>query len=197
MIIGLTGPSGAGKSEVASVFKKHGFFVVDADKTAHIVYETNRECAEQIRREFGDDVAPNGKVDRKALADAVFSSKDALKRLNELVHPYIVNHIRDEIGMSKARYILLDAPLLFESGLSEICDCSVGVLASYFIRKDRIIKRDNLKPEAAEKRLKSQPSDEFYRTNCDRIIYNNGSKKRLENQTDDFLADVLNTERGK
>ena len=195
MIVGLTGPSGAGKSEAAGVFERHGFSAIDADGVAHLIYRTNRGCVQKLQRTFGYQVAPGGQVDRKVLAGIVFSSPDAIQRLNELMFPYITEQILIQIRMSKKDDILLDAPLLFESGLSKICQHSVGVLAPYFVRKDRIVRRDQLNEKAADKRLRAQPDDSYYKERCDVIIWNDGTRQQLEDQICRFLSSILSERR--
>ena len=145
MIIGLTGQSGAGKSEASKVFKDKCFFVIDADKTAKEVYNTEPECVKKLQDEFGKHITLYGEIDRKKLASIVFSSKEALNKLNKIVLPYIVKQVHIQIKNAKTPYILLDAPLLFESGLGDICSYTIGILAPYSQREKRILKRDSLK----------------------------------------------------
>jgi len=190
MIIGLTGQSGAGKSEAAKIFKDKGFLVIDADKTAKEVYDTERECIKKMQDEFGKDIALYGEIDRKKLASIVFSSKEALNRLNKIVLPYIVKQVHIQIKNAKMPYILLDAPLLFESGLGDICSYTIGILAPYSQREKRILKRDSLNIDEAKKRLLSQPDDTYYIERCDFIILNDGAKDKLKNQIYKFLSSI-------
>ncbi len=190
MIIGLTGQSGAGKSEASKVFKDKGFFVIDADKTAKEVYDTEPECIKKLQDEFGEDIALYGEIDRKKLASIVFSSKEALNRLNKIVLPYIVKQVHIQIKNAKTPYILLDAPLLFESGLGDICSYTIGILAPYSQREKRILKRDSLNIDEAKKRLLSQPDDTYYIERCDFIILNDGAKDKLKNQIYKFLSSI-------
>lgn len=190
MIIGLTGQSGAGKSEASKVFKDKGFFVIDADKTAKEVYDTEPECVKKLQEEFGEDIALYGEIDRKKLASIVFSSKEALNRLNKIVLPYIVKQVHIQIKNAKTPYVLLDAPLLFESGLGDICSYTIGILAPYSQREKRILKRDSLNIDEAKKRLLSQPDDTYYIERCDFIILNDGAKDKLKNQIYKFLSSI-------
>lgn len=195
MIIGLTGQSGAGKTDAAKIFKNKGFFVIDADKTAKEVYDTELECIKKLQDEFGEDIALYGEIDRKKLASIVFSSKEALNKLNTIVLPYIVKQIHIQIKNAKTPYILLDAPLLFESGLGNICRYTIGILAPYSQREKRILKRDSINIDEAQKRLLSQPSDAYYTERCDFIILNDGAKDKLKNQICEFLYSISYKER--
>lgn len=190
MIIGLTGQSGAGKSEAAKIFKDKGFFVIDADKTAKEVYNTEPECVKKLQDEFGKHITLYGEIDRKKLASIVFSSKEALNRLNKIVLPYIVKQVHIQIKNAKTPYILLDAPLLFESGLGDICSYTIGILAPYSQREKRILKRDSINIDEAKKRLLSQPDDTYYIERCDFIILNDGEKGKLKNQIYKFLSSI-------
>lgn len=190
MIIGLTGQSGAGKTEAAKIFKDKGFLVIDADKTAKEVYDTELECVKKLQEEFGEDIALYGEIDRKKLASIVFSSKEALNRLNKIVLPYIVKQVHIQIKNAKMPYILLDAPLLFESGLGNICSYTIGILSPYSQREKRILKRDGLSEDEAKKRLLSQPDDAYYTERCDFIFFNDREKDKLKNQICEFLSSI-------
>ena len=87
-------------------------------------------------------------------------------------------------------YVLLDAPLLFESGLGDICSYTIGILAPYSQREKRILKRDSLNIDEAQKRLLSQPDDAYYTERCDFIILNDGAKDKLKNQIYKFLSSI-------
>lgn len=190
MIIGLTGQSGAGKSEAAKIFKDKGFFIIDADKTTKEVYDTEPECIKKLQDEFGEDIALFGEIDRKKLASIVFSSKEALNKLNKIVLPYIVKQVHIQIKNAKTPYILLDAPLLFESGLGDICNYTIGILAPYSQREKRILKRDSLNEKEAQKRLLSQPDDAYYTERCDFVILNDGEKDKLKNHICEILSSI-------
>ncbi|MDE6798511.1 MAG: dephospho-CoA kinase, partial [Ruminococcus sp.] len=97
-------------------------------------------------------------------------------------YPYIIKEISDNIDSLVSqdnKFILLDAPTLFESNADKFCDVIVSVLAQPEIRKKRIIARDNLTPEQAQNRMNSQHNDEFFIENSDYIINNNGSPDEL------------------
>lgn len=191
MIVGLTGPSGAGKSEVATIFAKHGFYLIDADQIAHSIYYSEPRCVEELQRLFGNDIVSEGKVDRKRMAKIVFASPTALQQLNQTVLPYVVQKIQSKIEKSNSKKILLDAPLLFESGISEICRYSIGVLAPYSIRKARIVNRDHIDEKAADQRLLAQPNEDYYLRQCDMILWNDGTRRHLQTQVEQLLKNIF------
>ena len=190
-VIGLTGPTGAGKSTVASVFRKLGCAVIDADALAREAVRTP-ECLKALCREFGADlVAPDGSLDRSLLAKRAFFSPERTERLNQITHPVIKSEtIRRiaEFRNSGARAIVLDAPLLFEGGADSLCDTTVAVTAPAETRLRRIMKRDGITEEAAKERMHAQRPNEFYEKRAKHIfdgctdcaVLESGIKRLLE-----------------
>lgn len=154
-IIGLTGLTGAGKSTVAAVFASLGATVVDCDVIAREAL-ADKTVKRALASSFGDGIfLANGDVDRKALASLAFASSEATKRLNEATHPYILAETRRRANEAKTTAVI-DAPLLFQSGLSRDCDVTVAVTADRETRLARIRARDGITRKAAEERMKAQ-----------------------------------------
>ena len=178
MVVGLTGQTGAGKSTVSRVFKDNGFAVINADNIARKVVEKGSKCLDEIEDLFGSGVITADRtLDRKALAAIVFSDKIKLEALNTIIYPYITGEILRRIrecSDNGDKLILLDAPTLFESRADDFCEIIISVLADPDIRRERIISRDGLTQEQAQKRMNSQLDEEFFRTHSDYIIRNNG-----------------------
>jgi len=178
LIVGLTGQTGAGKSTVSKIFRENGFAVIDADRIAREVVEPETECLSEIAEIFGSEVInPDATLNRKKLAEIVFSDRSKLEMLNTTIYPYITDEILRLINSYSENgrsFILLDAPTLFESRASDFCDIIISVLADPELRKERIIKRDRLSPEQAQKRMDSQLDDDFFASHSDYIIKNNG-----------------------
>ncbi len=187
-VIGLTGPTGAGKSSILPIAERIGFFTVDCDKVARNESE-NKEMLSALADVFGKDIIKDGKLDRKALAKRAFSTPQNTQKLNEITLPFIVSAIREIIKEEEA--VLLDAPTLYESGLNEICDAVICVLADENIRKERIITRDGLQEDAASERLLAAKSDEFFVSRCDFVIYNNGDKNSLLQNAEKILKNFI------
>lgn len=178
MVVGLTGQTGAGKSTVSRVFSDNGFAVINADTVARIVVEKGSKCLDEIADFFGSSViTPEKTLDRRALADIVFSDKTKLETLNTIIYPYITGEILRcirQYSESGKKLILLDAPTLFESRADDFCEIIISVLADADIRKKRIISRDGLTPEQAQRRMSSQLDEDFFEKHSDYIIHNNG-----------------------
>jgi dephospho-CoA kinase len=193
-LIGLTGQSGAGKSLVSDIFKQNGFAVVDADLCAREAVEPGSECLTEIAEIFGEKVINADKtLNRKALAEIVFSEKGELKKLNAVMHPFILDIVCKKISKLQNegyRFIILDAPTLFESKADDICDRVISVTAKEDIRKKRIAERDNISEEAIEKRFKSQHSESFFIKHSDFVIRNNNSIDELTKKTNEVAEKI-------
>ncbi len=188
-IIGLTGNSGSGKSSVSAVFAKNGGYIIDADKIAHENMKFGKSTYNEIIDAFGDEILlQNGEIDRKKLGGIVFSDKEKLELLNGISLKYILAEINSEINgilenSREYKYIVIDAPLLIETGLNMIVNEVWVVCADFSTRANRIVLRDGISFEDAEKRLCSQtPQDELIKF-ADVIIENdNISLFELENE---------------
>lgn len=160
--------------------KKQGFMVIDADQIAKNIIDENQACKKELISFFGTDILNSClNINRKALAKKAFSAKEYTQKLNQITHPYIVKEIKN-LTTSYIRKdcspIIVDAALLFESKLDQICDKTIAVLSNLNNRKTRIMKRDSLSGYEADLRLNAQKDDLFYHK-ADFIIYNNESKE--------------------
>ncbi len=177
-VIGLTGPTGAGKSLFCEVFLSLGIPCLDTDLVARKVVEKGTACLSELVMSFGEKILlPDGSLDRKALGSIAFSDKEKLDTLNKITHKYITEYVKSwlaECESKGSRAAVIDAPQLFESGENKICDITVAVIAKKELRLERIMQRDSIALDYAEKRMASQKDDEFFIDNCDYIIYNNG-----------------------
>ncbi len=184
-VIGLTGQSGAGKTTVSKVFAENGFSVIDADIISREVMKSGSPCLDELAEVFGKDIIlPDGSLDRKKMGSIVFSDRHKLELLDKICYPYIVCRINERIAQLSdggSRFILLDAPTLFEAGADRLCEKIISVTADEDIRLKRIMERDGLPSEAVKNRFSSQHSEEFFEAHSDYIIKNN--------QTNDILAD--------
>ncbi len=196
-VIGLTGGSGAGKSAVSAIFHQLGIPVIDADAVYHEILSAGGACTEELAAAFGTQILDkSGLVSRRALADAVFGKPNTdalLHTLNKITHKYVMSEIKKMLAMLKnsgALAAVIDAPLLFEANAHLECDLTVGVLAARELRLQRIMARDGISAEHAEKRLQAQKPDAFYRDRCDRILENNNDLAALRRAVAALLVEL-------
>lgn len=189
IIIGLTGPTGSGKSSAANCCEKYGIKLVDCDKAARKATEKGSDGLKAVTEVFGSDILNiDGSLNRKALAQKAFSTKENTLLLNKTIFPYIRELVLKE---TNAQRILLDAPTLFESGINSICFKTVAVLSDTEIRKKRIISRDGLSESEAILRMNAGKNDNFYKENADYIIYNNADEQTFLNKFEQTLVEIL------
>ena len=178
-IVGLCGGSGAGKGFVGQIFADGGIPVIDTDAVYHGLVSGKSPCLDELRATFGDGIiAHDGSLDRVKLAAIAFSDEHNHKMLNKIAHRHVLDKVREiisELESDGARAVLVDAPMLFESGFDSECDLVIGVIADEKTRLKRIIERDGISEERAIARISSQlPNDELIKR-CDVIIENNGT----------------------
>lgn len=195
MIVGLTGQTGAGKSTVSKVFAEKGFAVINADYTARIIVEKGKPALKEITDTFGLSVInPDGTLNRKKLGSIVFSDNEKLQLLNNIMYPAITTEIKNQIEYYNSqgkKFILLDAPTLFESNADKLCDIIISVIADYDIRKKRIIIRDGITPQQADDRINSQHSQNFFIRNSDYYIKNNDSIEKALSDTSRIAFEIM------
>ena len=188
LILGLTGMSGAGKTTACKAFWESGFSVVDCDIVARQIVEVGKPALKELSDNFDSVILADGSLNRRRIADIIFSDKSKLKLFNDIVYPYIlykvISDVSEYINKGK-RLILIDAPTLFESGADKICDRIISVVSDKEHCIKRITERDGLTPEQAEKRLSAQHNKEFYIEKSDYYIdncggYNEFSEKACE-----------------
>ena len=196
-VVGLTGQSGAGKTAAGKIFAEHGFRVIDADIAAREVMKKGGECLKETIDHFGTEfLTPDGELDRRKLAEKVFSDKESLSELERITYPHInrrVEHLIEKFRNEGAKLVLLDAPTLFEAGEEKLCDCIAAVTADESVRKERVMLRDGISRESAEKRFKSQRTADFFRKHADYIIDNSGSEAELIKRTKEIINIITET----
>ena len=191
LILGLAGGSGSGKGMVSSFFAKQDIPSIDTDFLYRKMTSAGGICIPYLKEAFGDAVINEmGALDRKILSSIVFSSDEKRKLLNSITHKLILEEVRKLIRSYKDfgySAVLIDAPLLFESGFNKECDMIISVLCDEDVRVARIIERDKITAEMARLRIKSQLSDSFLRENSDFILINNSTPNNLEIQVTELL----------
>ncbi len=193
MVIGLTGKICAGKNQYAALFEEWGALVVDVDLLGHAVLDEQRE---QIIARFGAEVATEGKIDRSALASRVFSDSVALKALEAILHPAMVERCRSIIAESIAPVVVLNAALLYRMGLADLCDRILFIKAPLFLRYRRCKLRQGLSWSAFKARNNAQKDIKV--SLCKgksevQVFHNGGSRTIIHRQVTNY-CDTIGTD---
>jgi len=183
LLVALTGGIGSGKSLAGGYFADLGAIVVDSDQLARDVIERGTEGFDEVIARFGDEILTNGDIDRKKLAEIIFSDESARTDLENIIHPRIREVWESLVESSQPSDILINQiPLLVETNGADRFDRVITVIASPEARAARLKSRGLYESEI-ERRMAAQASDEERIDISDYIIENNGSQ-------DDLLREV-------
>jgi len=189
--IGLTGGIGSGKTTVAKNLDQMGVAVVYADQLARDATQVGSLGLESIKKKFGSEmVNSDGSLNRQALGKIVFSDKEKLKTVEQILHPLIAEktkEIRSKLESQGRQYAIYDVPLLFEKKLEKQFDQIVLVYCEEKVQRERIFKRDLLSADEIELRIRSQMPLREKITKSDFVIYNGGTIEDLLVQTKELL----------
>jgi dephospho-CoA kinase len=185
--IGLTGGIASGKSLVSNFLRQLGAVIIDADQVAREVVRPGQPVLHQIAQVFGSElVRSEGSLDRHALGKLVFADAEKLERLNQMLHPLIIETIKQRLDhhlrIRPQAVVVVVAPLLYEVGLDKIVDQVWVVNVDLATQLRRLMARDNLSVAEARRRISSQwPLTEKARR-ADRVINNQGTPEQTSEQ---------------
>ena len=170
LIIGLTGGVATGKSAIAELWSQFdNVRVIDADEVARAVTARGTEVFARLETLFSAAFS-GGTLNRRTLREIVFNDAEALKKLNALTHPAIFAEIKKRIEDCPEAIFIIEAPLLFEAGFDKICNITVCADCSRPVQIRRLIIRDGVSSEAAEKMIAAQMPQEKKVTSCNYIL---------------------------
>ncbi|MDX9757936.1 MAG: dephospho-CoA kinase [Bacteroidota bacterium] len=190
LLIGLTGSIGAGKSTAAEMIRQH-HPVLDADSIARAIMDEDAAVRAALVAAFGPRILhPDGTIDRRTLADTVFSSETQLARLNAIVHPPTIARIRTMAAdrhIAGHRLVFVESALIFEAGIEEEFDYTVAVLSDTDTAITRVMARDACDRETAEARMRNQLPPEHKAALADFTIRNDKGIDELRTATTTIL----------
>lgn len=195
-VIGITGGVGAGKSAILKYLTAiPGVRVVEADEVGHLLMEPGMECYEKIRAHFGETViAPDGQLDRAAVAKIVFADKKELDWQNALMHPAIKNWIRQEIEKERQQgacaLFVVEAALLIEDHYEELCEEFWYIYTDPEVRRARLKESRDYSDEKIDAMFRKQCTDAKFRAHCQKVIDNNSTKEAAYEQVDMILENM-------
>lgn len=171
VVLGLTGSIGMGKSATAALFVKHDVPVHDADAAVHRLYNAGGAAAEAIGEAFPGSLRPDGSVDRDRLRQIVLDQPEKLQRLEALIHPLVAEESRTFLARyAEVPLVVLDIPLLFETGAKRHCDAVLVVSAPPEVQRARVLARPGMTEAAFDAILGKQMPDAEKRARADFVI---------------------------
>jgi dephospho-CoA kinase len=199
LLVGLTGGIATGKSTVAAYFSAAGVPVIDADRIARRVVQRSLPAWKAIVAAFGPSILDdNDDIDRARLAAIVFNDPGQRERLNHIVHPRVyeamAKDIEQHLRSFPGRRILLDIPLLIETGLHRELSLIILVYAPESTQIQRLIRRDKLSEASALARVRAQMPIESKRAFADILIDNSGHRVATRRQVLDVCRSLRNDE---
>lgn len=191
MNIGLTGGIASGKSTVAASLVRRGARLVDADQIAREVVLPGSPTLAEVALRFGQDILQeDGTLNRKKLGSIVFADAARRKELESILHPAIRAIMRERMRQYETetpeRLVVVDIPLLYESGLEGMVSEVMVVYVPRDLQLKRLMERDKLDPEQAASRLNAQMDIESKKSRADYVIDNSGTLEQTERQLDRF-----------
>ena len=171
--VGITGGIGVGKTYICNILQKMGYSIFSSDQVSKKIVSKNTFVRDQIRNFFGEDIIENEKISREKLAIQVFSNKEKLKKLNEIVHPFVKKEF--DKWMSKRydeKVVFKEAAILFEANSHKNLDYVVCVTAKLQDRINRVMKRDKVDSYSVKKRISMQMSQIEKEKLSDFVIFN-------------------------
>ena len=191
LVVALTGGIGAGKTLAAQYFSDLGARVVDADQLARVAIERGSAGFDEVILRFGEEILRDGDIDRKALAQIIFSDPQAKEDLEAIVHPRIRELFTEVVSDLQPQEILIyEIPLLAETGSAKNFDWVITVEADLEIRKDRLRQRGMFISEI-ERRLANQASREEREALADFVITNDGDEDQLLRAVENLWEELL------
>jgi len=186
LTIGLTGGIAAGKSEALAAFSRLGAATLSSDAVVHELLDSEPLLGRLVER-WGDDIAPEGRVDRNRIGEVVFADPDQLTWLEQQIHPLVGERIGGWLVALPAatEVAVIEVPLLFESGMEKAFDATVAILTENEVRRERAAARGHALVDEREARQLSQGEKA---ERADHVIANNGSVEDLERALSELLA---------
>ena len=168
--------------------------IIDADEVAKSLDFSGSEYVKEISNLFGQEVLnENGSLNRKRLGELIYTNISNKLELDKLTFKYVGSELERRLENLKSEeldYIVLDVPLLFESGLNDLCDIVISITADIETKVERIKIRDKLDENTARQRLSIQKDDDFYYRNSDFVIENNGDIELIKNSLERILREI-------
>ena len=189
IILGITGAVGAGKSTIMNRLKEqYGAYTIQADQVGHLLMKQGQLCYDAILRVFGEKIlGEDGEIDRKKLGGIVFSDRELLLKLNNIIHPAVKQYILDQIEEQRrqdCKLFVMEAALLLEEHYDAICDDLWYIYVNDEVRRTRLKADRGYSDEKITEILENQLEDGVFRERCHYIVENNEDLHQTFEQID-------------
>jgi len=183
MLLGITGCPGSGKTLFSEAVAGRGWKLINADDIGRHVVEEDDSILKELADEFGSDIIDSdGTLNRRLLASRAFSNPERTSILNGIVHPRLVERLKEMIGAmrSAGENVVVDCALIFEWRIEKMFDLIVCVAADEPLRKKRLMDRDGRSESDVEGMFSAQKPEEEKAAQSDIVIHNNGASERIK-----------------
>ncbi len=182
------------------MFESFGVRILFADHIARDIIDSDAEVKKKIVKLFGEHVYVDNHLDRKLVARMIFSDEHLQQKMNDIVHPVVIQYIDTIVQQVKHEcteaIMMVEAALLFESGADAMLDYVILIDADEEQRIERVMKRDKITRQAVLERIKSQMPAQETRRRADFIIHNNGNLSQLKEQSQFLFRLLMGISRG-
>ena len=192
--LGLTGGIASGKSTADDFFKKKNIPIIDSDLIAHKIMEVGQAGYQAVVDYFGSKIlTDNQTINRRKLGEIVFNDQAKLKKLNSLTHPLVHQEIKrqmEQYRLNQEKLVVIDVPLLFESGFESLCDGVLVISISPELQLKRLMKRNNFTEKEALSRINNQMPLKKKKKRATYVVANTGTINDLEKKLSDLLQKI-------
>lgn len=189
-IVGLTGSIGMGKSTVARMFLKCGATLIDADQIVRELLSDNQKTISFFLKNY-PTVFHAGRISRKRVAAILFSSQKNRRNIESFLHPFVKKEMKERIKTAKKKVVVLEVPLLFETGFDRLCDYTVCASAGTAQQKKRVMKRNRMSLDQYRAVLKRQYSDQTKRRRANAVIDTSVSQKETRKVVNELYKEII------
>lgn len=180
LYVAITGGIGSGKSTVCDILRSLGYEVYSADQISHELYK-DENIQEKIKKIFPECIV-EGEIDRKILAEIVFSDQSKKRKLEQMFHPKVIQRLKERMSESPEKIVFAEIPLLFEGGFENEFDRVIVVIRPLKDRIKSVMERDGLSELEVMARIKNQYNYEENSFSAHSIVYNQGDKEFIQQQ---------------
>ena len=170
--IGLTGGIGSGKTTVANILKSFDIPVFNSDDTSKELIKNNKSIIQSIVNAFGESIIQNHQINTNLLGRIVFSNKNKLSVLNNIIHPHVMHRFDEWAGNQNAKYIIKESAILFESNTYQKLDKIIVIKSPLELRIQRVCARDGRSKNEVKKIINNQMKESEYIKYADYLINN-------------------------